>query len=115
MKVEAALSTSSNQKINSAETKHILREAFKDILPHKISLRKDKKGFSNPREKWYKTDLFKEFIFELLNSEKFKLRKYFDSSIAIDQFQKHLNGKIDASKEIWKWINLELWFRKFID
>ena len=26
-----------------------------------------------------------------------------------------LDGKIDVSKEIWKWVNLELWFRKYID
>ena len=27
----------------------------------------------------------------------------------------HLNARVDVSKEIWEWINLELWFREFID
>lgn len=113
--VEATLSTNSNQKIYNGETKHILREAFKDILPSKIINRKDKKGFSNPRDKWFRTAKFKDFIIELINSESFKNRGYFNSEMAIEQYTKHLEGKIDASKEIWKWINLELWFRKFID
>ena len=113
--VEATLNTPSNQKIYKGETKHILREALKNILPEKIANRKDKKGFSNPRDKWFKTEQFKNYIFELLNSESFSSRKYFDSKIAISQYDLHLEGKIDASKEIWKWINLELWFRKFID
>ena len=113
--VEATLNTPSHQKIYKGETKHILREALKNILPEKIANRKDKKGFTNPRDKWFKTEKFKNYIMELLNSESFKSRKYFDSEIAISQYNLHLEGKIDASKEIWKWINLELWFRKFID
>ena len=30
-------------------------------------------------------------------------------------YNKHLNNKIDVSSEIWKMINLELWYRQFID
>ncbi len=113
--VEATLSTPSDQKINRGETKHLLREALKDILPDKITQRKDKKGFDNPRDKWFRTQKFDKFIFELINSDSFKNRGYFDSEIANIQYKRHLEGKIDISKEIWKWINLELWFRKFID
>lgn len=113
--VEATLATPSNQKINKGETKHILRQAMQDILPNKITQRKDKKGFSNPRDKWFRTENFKNSILEIINSEKFKKRGYFDSNIAQVQYKKHLEDKTDASKEIWKWINLEVWFRKFID
>jgi len=113
--VEVTLCTPSFQKINKGETKHILREAVKDILPKKITNRKDKKGFTSPRDKWFKTEQFKRFIVELLNSESFQSRKYFDKDTALNQYSLHLDGKIDASKEIWKWINIEIWFRKFID
>lgn len=113
--VEATISSPSLQKISNGETKHILREAVKDILPEKIINRKDKKGFSNPREKWFRSEKFKTYIFELINSEQFKNRGYFDSVIANKQYKKHLNGESDLSVEIWKWINLEIWFRKFID
>lgn len=113
--VEATLSTPSYQKLKKGETKHLLREAVKDILPIKITQRKDKKGFSNPRDKWFRTDKFQKYIVELINSDSFKNRGYFNSEIANNQYQKHLEGKIDISKEIWKWINLEIWFRKFID
>ncbi|MDN3643385.1 asparagine synthase (glutamine-hydrolyzing) [Lutimonas halocynthiae] len=113
--VEATLSTPSDQKIHKGETKHLLRKALEDILPHKIANRKDKKGFSNPREKWFRTKEFSTYILELINSDSFKERGYFNSKIANIQYQKHLEGKVDISKEIWKWVNLELWFRKFID
>jgi asparagine synthase (glutamine-hydrolysing) len=113
--VEATLNTPSKQKINKGDTKHILREALKDILPEKITNRKDKKGFSNPRDKWFRTNQFKNYIFKLIQSDSFKNRGYFDSEVALSQYQKHLSGSVDLSKEIWKWINLEVWFRKFID
>ena len=113
--VEATLSSPSFQKISKGETKHILREAFKDILPQKITQRKDKKGFSNPRDKWFRTEKFRNFIFELIGSDSFINRGYFDPTIAKIQYEKHISGKIDASNEIWKWINLEIWFRKFVD
>ncbi len=113
--VEATLNTPSHQKIHKGETKHILREAVKDILPPKITNRKDKKGFSNPRDKWFRSPEFEKYIKELLNSDSFRGRGYFDAAIALKQYKKHLSGEMDLSKEIWKWINLELWFRKFID
>jgi len=113
--VEATLSAPSHQKINKGETKHILRESIKDILPQKITARKDKKGFSNPIDKWFRTQQFHNYIFELIYSESFKSRGYFDSNLAVKQYKRHLQGEMNASKEIWKWINLEVWFRKFID
>lgn len=113
--VEATLSTPSDYKIKNGETKYILRKALSDVLPDKILNRKDKKGFSNPREQWFKTEVFKNYILKLINSKKFKNRSIFDSEIANAQYQKHLKGEVDISSEIWKWVNIEIWFRKFID
>ena len=113
--VESTLSSPPYTKIYNGETKNILRQAYKDILPKKIVNRKDKKGFSNPRKEWLKSSKFQKIIFDIIYSESFKNRGVFDADIAKRQYQKHLQDKIDASNEIWKWINLELWFRKFID
>jgi asparagine synthase (glutamine-hydrolysing) len=113
--VENTLALPSNMIIKDGVTKHILRLAMKDILPVAIYNRKDKKGFSNPREKWFRTTQFKELIMGLLHSKSFSERGYFNSKMAIERYQLHLSGKADLSKEIWKYIHLELWFRKFID
>ena len=113
--VEATLSTPSSQKIYNGETKIILRNALNTILPSKIYMRKDKKGFTSPRDKWFRENNFISLIMDLINSNSFKSRGYFNNNIASKQFKLHLDGKINASKEIWKWINLELWFREYID
>ena len=113
--VESTISLPSEKIINKGVTKYILRKAMKDILPQRIYERKDKKGFSSPREKWFRSNNFSELIQNIIHSDKFKNRGYFTPKIATNRYKLHLDGKIDISKEIWKWINLELWFRKFID
>jgi len=113
--VEATIATPSSQKINKGNTKIILRDALNYLLPPKISNRSDKKGFSSPRDKWFRSEKFKLLIFDLLNDRNFKERGYFDTKLAHNRYKLHLEGKIDLSKELWKWINLEIWFNKYID
>lgn len=113
--VEKTLATKSNLIIKNGMTKYLLREALSDILPKAIKNRVDKKGFSTPQDEWFRTDLWKNFILEIINSNTFKNRGFFNIEKVNEQYQKHLNGKVNISKEIWKWIHIELWHRKFID
>lgn len=113
--VEKTLSVHSDMIINKGTTKHLLREAMKGILPEEIRNRKDKIGFMTPEEEWFRTDKFKKYITDTINSSSFKNRGYFDSPEVKKRYEKHLNGEINISKEIWKWINLEMWFKEFID
>jgi asparagine synthase (glutamine-hydrolysing) len=113
--VERTLSLPSDVIIKNGMTKYFLRYALRDYLPPEIAQRKDKKGFDTPEDKWFRTELFKSFVMDILSSNRFIQRGYIDSKKAIDKYKQHLNGQINISKEIWKWINLELWFRRFID
>lgn len=113
--VEATLNSPSNCKIRHGETKYILREALKDILPEKVTQRKDKKGFESPKQKWFRSTKVKNYMLKVLKSESFKKRNYFNQKVSIQQYNQHVNGEKDNSKELWKLLNLELWFREFID
>jgi asparagine synthase (glutamine-hydrolysing) len=113
--VEKTLSMQNDMFISNGTTKVILREAMKGIIPEEIRTRQDKIGFGTPEAEWFRKDNFKELILEILNSESFKNRNIIDPEKAKKLYIKHLNKQLDISKEIWKWINLEIWFRKFID
>ncbi|MCK4888771.1 MAG: asparagine synthetase B, partial [Candidatus Aminicenantes bacterium] len=113
--VEKTLSLPSDKIIRKGVTKKILREAMNGVLPESIRLRKDKVGFETPQDKWFRTDKFKNFIIELLSSESFRKRGIINIDRAEKMYSDHLKKKSNVSKEIWKWINLELWFREFID
>jgi len=113
--VERTLALNSRNIIRNGTTKYFLREAMKGILPEQIRQRHSKIGFSTPDNDWFREDQFNKLIREILNSEKFVNRGYINSEYARKQYTRHLKGEINISRDIWKWINLELWFRELID
>jgi len=113
--VEKTLSLPGNQVIKKGMTKHLLRESMRGILPERIRLRKDKNGFDTPQDEWFRSDKFINLVTSILNSDSFKNRKIINQKTANELYFKHLKKEINISKEIWKWIHLELWFREFID
>ena len=113
--VEATLSADGRDIIINGMTKAPLREAMKGILPEEIRLRVDKTGFDTPQDEWFREPEFQTIVFEVLDSETFKNRNVINPEIAKKLYKMHLASEINISKEIWKWIHLELWFRIFID
>jgi asparagine synthase (glutamine-hydrolysing) len=113
--VERVLATETSGIIGRGTTKLILRDAMKGLLPEEIRLRKDKVGFETPQDEWFRKAEWQVFILGLLNSPSFRVRNIIDQDIALRLYREHLSCKKNISKEIWKWINLELWFRNFID
>jgi asparagine synthase (glutamine-hydrolysing) len=113
--VEKVMVTSGDMIIKKGMTKYILRESMKGILPEKIRSRRDKMGFETPQDEWFRSALWQKIVFNILNSDSFKERNLVAPQKALQQYNKHLSGKISVAKEIWKWVHLELWFREFID
>lgn len=113
--VEYGIALDDNVKVRNGYTKAILRDSMKGIMPDNVRLRVDKKGFTIPQEEWFRTEKFQNLVMDILTSESFKSRGYIIPEEAIKLYKKHLRGEVNVSKDIWKWVNLELWFRYFID
>lgn len=113
--VEYGIALDDNVKVKNGYTKAILRDSMKGIMPDIVRLRVDKKGFTIPQEEWFRTEKFQKLVMDILTSESFKSRGYIIPEEAIKLYKKHLSGEVNVSKDIWKWVNLELWFRYFID
>jgi asparagine synthase (glutamine-hydrolysing) len=112
--VEKTLSIPTSNYIKNGYTKVIMRDALKGILPEKIRMRKDKVGFSTPESDWFKNKNLQAVLADVIESKSFSERGYFD----VKQCKKELLKLRNYNKfnpEFWKWIHLELWFRKFID
>ncbi len=62
--IEKIFSIPSSYKIHRNQSKSLLREAMKNILPNDIYHRSDKLGFATPEYKWLneKKDFFKQYI-----------------------------------------------------
>lgn len=113
--VEYSLKIEDGAKIHNGYTKYILREVMQGIMPEPVRLRVDKKGFSVPQDEWFRTEKFQTFIMDILQSDSFAKRGFIIPEEAIRLYKRHLAGEVNVSKDIWKWINLELWYREFID
>jgi asparagine synthase (glutamine-hydrolysing) len=113
--VEKVLSLPDEWIIKEGMTKHILREAMKGTLPEEIRLRRDKMGFDTPEDEWFRTPAFQEYMKNLIHSRSFGSRRIIDPQRVEHIYARHLNQRGNFSKEIWKWIHLENWYREFID
>ena len=113
--VENMLSVPENMIINQGMTKQVLRQSMKGILPEPIRVRTDKVGFETPQDEWFREHFFQNLVMDLIHSRSFKQRGLIDPLKADKQFKSYMSQRKNISKEVWKWINLELWFREFID
>jgi len=109
--VEKTLSLTPEKIICNGMTKHILRQAMKGVIPEEIRTRRDKVGFLTPEQGWFRTEEFQTFTYNLINSDTFRKRPYFDHKKCLQLYKAHVGRKANISRDIWKWINLELWLR----
>lgn len=107
--VEFVFSLPSNYKINSGNTKAILRKSMEGIIPEKIRTRKSKLGFATPEKSWQKT-ILRPQIEQALQDE--KIKKYVNTMQAY-----HYQNMIDKSNikdwSSWKWICLSQWMEAY--
>lgn len=113
--VEIILSLPSNCKIKLGKTKIIFKNAMEGIVPNLIRTRTDKIGFETPDADLLKTKQGTKFATEIINSNKFKKRPYWNEDVASRMLQEHSNGDKDNATDIWKMIMLEMWHRLWID
>lgn len=110
--VEYAFTLPANLKINNGWTKWILRESMLGILPEQIRLRKEKLGFPSPLRTWLL--LNKENINKLFGTGNVLSSQYIKVKDVKDNFDELISYEYSA-RELWRYINLELWLQIFFD
>ncbi len=113
--VEFAMGIPSEYILNDCYSKYILRKSMERYVPREVIYRKDKVGFETPEKEWLKSKEVGEFVEDLLKSETFKSRKYWNAKMIRNLWEEHKKGIKDNSLSLWKIIFLELWLRRFID
>jgi asparagine synthase (glutamine-hydrolysing) len=112
--VEYVASLPLDQKIHNGVTKVLLRAAIRGLVPESVRCRMDKMGFVTPEEVWMREDL-RPFVLEILSSQAFRGRNYWNAEAVIRNYLSFLEGKSDYSPEIWRIVCTELWLRRFFD
>lgn len=103
----------SEYKINRNVQKKLLRDVMADKMPDVVN-NKNKKAFGAVQTEWFRK-YFKEDIYCIIHSRSFKNRKYWNNRLLTGKINQFFEGSGDNSFFIWQCINLEFWFREFID
>jgi asparagine synthase (glutamine-hydrolysing) len=101
-------------KINNGVQKRALREAMAGILPDQIRLREDKIGFEVPEYNWFQNEEFKKF-FKKHVDKNMKTINYYDLDKLEMLIDHYFKGKKGLERLLWRILNLELWYKKFIE
>ena len=110
--VEFTAKLPQRMKIRGRETKWILREAMRGILPFEI-LNRPKMGFPVPVGRWFRGE-FRHIVGEYVLSEQALSRGIFNADFVREIAARHNAGE-NHDERIWFLVNFEMWQRQFID
>ena len=110
--VEWGLSLPRKYKIKGLETKHILKDVARSLVPANL-IDRPKMGFGIPRAQWLRTDM-KEMLIDTLTDSTASQRGWFNQSQVKTVIATHTSGQ-DLDNLLWPMLMLELWARTWLD
>jgi asparagine synthase (glutamine-hydrolysing) len=111
--VEFAAQLPDRLKLSGFTTKRILREAVKGIVPESI-LTRPKMGFPVPFAQWV-GGAWNSCAREVLLDRRSRERGIINPAAVERLLSDHQAGQVHGGDAIWALMNLELWYRTFID
>jgi asparagine synthase (glutamine-hydrolysing) len=111
--VEFAASLPDEWKLSGWTGKRVLREAMKGTLPAAV-LDRPKMGFPVPFDHWMRggwNDVAADVLLDRRSRERGLIQPVNVARLLAD----HAAGRVNEATRIWSLLNLELWFRTFID
>jgi asparagine synthase (glutamine-hydrolysing) len=109
--VEMAATIPSNIKFEDGQLKHLMKTAFSQDIPEKVTQRTDKMGFPVPLSDWLHGKLH-EFVQDTFHSNNAKHREYLSPEFDIQELIER-EGKF--TRKVWGLLSLELWQQEFHD
>ena len=96
-------------KLSGMNTKVILREAFRDILPLAV-MRAPKKGFGVPLEAWFRGEL-RALCRDTLLAPSARLRGFVSQAYVRTLIEEHEAGRANHGHRLWTVLTFERWLQ----
>jgi len=110
--VEWGVSLPRKYKIKGIETKHILKDVARSLVPAEL-IDRPKMGFGIPRAEWLRTGM-REMVVDTLTDRTATQRGWFNPSAVKEVIDIHMVGE-DKDNLLWPMLMLELWARTWLD
>lgn len=111
--VEFAASLPPGLKLRRLTRKYLLRKVVSRWLPREI-IERPKKGFPMPTAMWFRNEA-RPFVRDVLSPAAIERRGLFDGAYIDRLLSEHESRAADHGALIWGLLNVELWYRLFID
>lgn len=112
--VEYGLSLPPDQMFLHGRTKSIIREALSGVMDDEVRLAA-KRSIQAPQGLWLMKEPMRSYVRDLIESPSFAARGIFEPAKCQAAFDRFCNGADGNSFFVWQWINVEEWFRIFVD
>jgi asparagine synthase (glutamine-hydrolysing) len=109
--VEWGISLPRKYKIKGFETKHILKDVARSLVPANL-IDRPKMGFGIPRAEWLRNDM-REILIDTLTDESATERDWFNQVEVKKTIDLHMSGT-DKDQILWPMLMLELWARNWL-
>ena len=110
--VEWGVSLPRKYKIKGFETKHILKDVARSLVPANL-IDRPKMGFGIPRAEWLRSGM-KEMVIETLTNTTATQRGWFNPGEVKKVIANHMASE-DKDNLIWPMLMLELWAKTWLD
>ncbi len=112
--IEFALSLPPSFYFLDGLTKGIVRRALNGVMDKDVRLAQ-KRSIQAPQGQWLREEPMRSYLVDLIESREFSERGIFDVPKCRAAYEKFCAGAFENSFFVWQWINVEEWFRTFID
>jgi asparagine synthase (glutamine-hydrolysing) len=110
--VEWGVSLPRSYKIRGLESKRILKDVARSLVPSEL-IDRPKMGFAIPRAEWLRTGM-REMVFDTLTDTTSTQRNWFQPGEVRGLIDDHMRGD-DRDNILWPMLMLELWARTWLD
>lgn len=111
--VELAARMPIEVKQTMKQSKKVLIDTFRDLIPRNIQTRK-KMGFGVPIDHWFRAEL-KPLLHDVLLSDRCLQRGLLNPNAVRTLVDEHTSGRMDHAYRLWNLLCLELWQRMMLD
>ena len=112
--VEYALSIPPHLYFLYGRTKSIVREALRGVMDDSVRLAQ-KRSIQAPQGQWLRKEPMRSYIGDLITSQSFRSRGIFHVERVQKAFDDFCRDGAPNSFFVWQWMNLEEWYRTFVD
>lgn len=108
--IEYAAKIPGNLKIKNGRSKHILKEAVKELLPAEV-VNRPKEGFVLPIDTWLLGKM-KGMVEDTLSEERLSHHHLLNAQVVRRILHEHFTGKANHGPRIWNLMMFQLWWDK---